>query len=82
MTPIEYGQPVRCKFFVSCGQPDCYHFSPHDANRRPKKNLTHPLDCQKMRYCRWVKGFVYDIHMSTIDSAYQDPNLAFKASRP
>jgi hypothetical protein len=73
---IELGDLIRCKFWLVCSERDCFHYKVHRAER---KTCFHPTP---VHYCQSAEGFVYDIHLSDIDSNHEcNPNLVFKARR-
>ena len=75
MKSIHRDELVRCKYWVVCSNHDCDHFEIHQADDSC-------IVLQPIKYCRRMKGFVHDVHISQIDSNYEcDPNLAFKAMR-
>jgi len=75
MKSIHRDELVRCKYWVVCSNHDCDHFEIHQAGDSC-------IALQPIKYCRKMKGFVHDVHISQIDSNYEcDPNLAFKAMR-
>ena len=67
----------RCKFWAACNMEHCSHHQPHSPSEICV--LLSPV-----KYCREVKGFVYDVPIG--EAGYNsdsdcDPNLAFKAKR-